>query len=138
VLKQFDDLLVKVRKTAAPNKAAALACLHPLLAAAAHPDSPRCPYSTIQAIICIAHTPVPVAPHPAFAVVLAASLPPQILIVAAVVDLVIALASGERGFGAFVEPSVIVLILVANGEGVRHAPSARRLFLCLLVMRGVR
>ncbi|KAL4420461.1 hypothetical protein ABPG75_010117 [Micractinium tetrahymenae] len=38
----------------------------------------------------------------------------KILIVAAVVDLVIALASGERGVGAFVEPSVIVLILVAN------------------------
>jgi hypothetical protein len=39
----------------------------------------------------------------------------KILIVAAVVDLVIALASGETGLGAFVEPSVIVLILVANG-----------------------
>lgn len=38
----------------------------------------------------------------------------KILIVAAVVDLVIALASGEHGLGAFVEPSVIVLILVAN------------------------
>ncbi len=34
---------------------------------------------------------------------------------AAVVDLVIALASGEHGLGAFVEPGVIVLILVANG-----------------------
>lgn len=42
----------------------------------------------------------------------------QILIVAAVVDLVIALASGESGFGAFVEPSVIMLILVANGEAL--------------------
>jgi hypothetical protein len=41
--------------------------------------------------------------------------PLQILIVAALVDLVIALASGERGFGAFVEPSVIMLILIANG-----------------------
>ncbi|KAI3430776.1 hypothetical protein D9Q98_009188 [Chlorella vulgaris] len=38
----------------------------------------------------------------------------KILIVAALVDLVIALASGERGFGAFVEPSVIMLILIAN------------------------
>jgi hypothetical protein len=35
--------------------------------------------------------------------------------VAALVDLVIALASGERGLGAFVEPLVILLILVANG-----------------------
>lgn len=47
----------------------------------------------------------------------------QILIVAAVVDLVIALASGEHGLGAFVEPGVIVLILVANGaplhDGIR-------------------
>ena len=41
----------------------------------------------------------------------------QILLVAAVVDLFIALASGERGWGAFVEPLVILLILVANGEG---------------------
>ena len=38
----------------------------------------------------------------------------KILIVAAVVDLVIALANGESGVGAFVEPAVIVLILVAN------------------------
>ena len=39
----------------------------------------------------------------------------KILIVAAVVDLLIALASGEGGWGAFVEPGVIVLILLANG-----------------------
>lgn len=38
----------------------------------------------------------------------------KILIVAAVVDLIIALANGESGVGAFVEPAVIVLILVAN------------------------
>ena len=38
----------------------------------------------------------------------------KILIVAAVVDLVIALANGESRVGAFVEPAVIVLILVAN------------------------
>lgn len=38
----------------------------------------------------------------------------QILIIAAVVDLVIALANGETGIGAFLEPGVIVLILVAN------------------------
>ncbi|PSC71819.1 calcium-transporting ATPase endoplasmic reticulum-type [Micractinium conductrix] len=38
----------------------------------------------------------------------------KILIVAAVVDLLIALASGEHGLGAFVEPGVIMLILVAN------------------------
>ncbi|PRW20976.1 calcium-transporting ATPase endoplasmic reticulum-type isoform A [Chlorella sorokiniana] len=38
----------------------------------------------------------------------------KILLVAAVVDLLIALASGERGWGAFVEPLVILLILVAN------------------------
>lgn len=43
------------------------------------------------------------------------SLLPQILIVAAVVDFVIALANGERGLAAFVEPLVIILILVANG-----------------------
>jgi len=38
----------------------------------------------------------------------------KILIVAAVVDLAIALSNGEGGAGAFVEPGVIVLILVAN------------------------
>eukprot|EP00887_Chlorella_sp_A99_P004497 scaffold34.g4497.t1 len=38
----------------------------------------------------------------------------KILLVAAVVDLLIALASGEGGWGAFVEPGVILLILVAN------------------------
>lgn len=38
----------------------------------------------------------------------------QILIVAALVDFVIALLGGE-GAGAFVEPAVIILILVANG-----------------------
>lgn len=38
----------------------------------------------------------------------------QILIGAAVVDLLIALANGEHGASAFVEPSVIVLILIAN------------------------
>lgn len=38
----------------------------------------------------------------------------QILIVAAIVDFVIALLNGERGIGAFVEPFVIVLILIAN------------------------
>eukprot|EP00208_Stichococcus_sp_RCC1054_P004292 CAMPEP_0206141516 /NCGR_PEP_ID=MMETSP1473-20131121/13205_1 /ASSEMBLY_ACC=CAM_ASM_001109 /TAXON_ID=1461547 /ORGANISM="Stichococcus sp, Strain RCC1054" /LENGTH=1055 /DNA_ID=CAMNT_0053536117 /DNA_START=143 /DNA_END=3310 /DNA_ORIENTATION=+ len=38
----------------------------------------------------------------------------KILIVAAVVDLIIALANGERGAGAFVEPGIIVLILLAN------------------------
>jgi P-type Ca2+ transporter type 2A len=38
----------------------------------------------------------------------------KILIVAAAVDLLIALANGEGGAGAFVEPAVIVLILVAN------------------------
>ena len=38
----------------------------------------------------------------------------KILIVAAVVDFIIALANGESGFGAFVEPAVIVLILIAN------------------------
>lgn len=47
------------------------------------------------------------------------SLPTQILLVAAVVDLFIALASGERGWGAFVEPLVILLILVANGACFR-------------------
>jgi len=40
--------------------------------------------------------------------------------VAAVVDLLIALASGERGWGAFVEPLVIMLILVANGRLYVH------------------
>lgn len=38
----------------------------------------------------------------------------KILILAAVADLAIALLNGERGFGAFVEPAIIVLILLAN------------------------
>ena len=38
----------------------------------------------------------------------------KILIAAAVVDLIIALSNGETGAAAFVEPGVIVLILVAN------------------------
>lgn len=38
----------------------------------------------------------------------------KILIAAAVVDLIIALSNGETGVAAFVEPGVIVLILVAN------------------------
>ncbi|KAH7623060.1 putative Calcium-transporting ATPase 3, endoplasmic reticulum-type [Nannochloris sp. 'desiccata'] len=38
----------------------------------------------------------------------------KILIVAAIVDFIIALANGESGIGAFVEPMVIVLILMAN------------------------
>ena len=38
----------------------------------------------------------------------------KILIAAAVVDLLIALSNGETGAAAFVEPGVIVLILVAN------------------------
>ncbi|CAL8471661.1 g11203 [Coccomyxa elongata] len=38
----------------------------------------------------------------------------KILIVAAVVDFIIALASGESGLSAFIEPLVIVAILVAN------------------------
>lgn len=42
--------------------------------------------------------------------------PLQILIVAAIVDLVIGLANGDEGFGAFVEPGVIVLILIANAS----------------------
>jgi Cation transporter/ATPase, N-terminus len=40
----------------------------------------------------------------------------KILIAAAVVDFLIALANGEYGPGAFVEPGVIILILIANGE----------------------
>ena len=40
----------------------------------------------------------------------------QILLIAALVDFGIALLNGERGIGAFVEPIVILLILVANGK----------------------
>jgi hypothetical protein len=39
----------------------------------------------------------------------------KILIVAAVVDLIIAIINGETGASVFVEPGVIVLILIANG-----------------------
>lgn len=38
----------------------------------------------------------------------------KILIIAAIVDLCIALLNGESGLGAFIEPAVIVLILIAN------------------------
>lgn len=38
----------------------------------------------------------------------------KILIVAAVVDFLIALANGESGISAFLEPGVIILILIAN------------------------
>jgi P-type Ca2+ transporter type 2A len=38
----------------------------------------------------------------------------KILIIAAVVDFCIALVNGESGIGAFIEPLVIILILVAN------------------------
>ena len=60
----------------------------------------------------------------------------QILIVAAVVDLLIALASGEHGLGAFVEPGVIMLILVANGGCCRPTAAWRRwLGVCFAVLR---
>lgn len=39
----------------------------------------------------------------------------KILLLAAVVDLIIAIVNGETGFSVFVEPGVILLILVANG-----------------------
>lgn len=39
----------------------------------------------------------------------------RILIVAAVVDLIIAIINGETGASVFVEPGVIILILIANG-----------------------
>ena len=48
----------------------------------------------------------------------------QILLVAALVDLVIALVGGESGLGAFVEPLVILLILVANGAPPPAAAAA--------------
>jgi P-type Ca2+ transporter type 2A len=44
----------------------------------------------------------------------------KILIVAAIVDLVIAIINGETGASVFVEPGVIILILVANGEFWTH------------------
>ena len=41
-------------------------------------------------------------------------------------DFVIALANGEHGVGAFVEPLVIILILVANGEAPSGLISAQQ------------
>lgn len=51
----------------------------------------------------------------------------QILIIAAIVDFVIAIANGEHGIGAFIEPFVIVLILIANATvGVITETNAER------------
>jgi hypothetical protein len=60
----------------------------------------------------------------------------KILIAAAVVDLIIAVINGEKGLGMFVEPGVIVLILIANGgcfppaESFSFAANPMRLSLC--------
>jgi hypothetical protein len=91
ILKQFDDLLVKVgvrRKTGNICRAVLL------------PSG--CPGGWFVLLT------APSAPLPCIIL--------QILIVAAFVDFIIALANGEKGFGAFVEPFVILVILVANGE----------------------
>lgn len=91
ILKQFDDLLVKVgvhHKTGNICRALLLpsGCLG------------------VRFVLLT----MPSAPFPCIVL--------QILIVAAFVDFIIALADGGKGFGAFVEPFVILIILVANGE----------------------
>ncbi len=124
ILKQFDDLLVKVGG-AHRDVSVLVHCLVPMhcpvSCSLCTSSTPHAICSTQFEVTCIVPS-LSTTKDLLYPLSIPLScpdvLPPplQILIAAAVIDLVIAFTNGESFLSALVEPAVIVLILIINGE----------------------